>query len=371
MHRVLPPLSTLTFLCLALSEPFSIGPYITDYDIGDCDPLTRHDWTVLEKIHSILLSYYEATLCNEGKHDHLGNWFVTLDFIFSRTWNALCEFQDLKRQNPRCSEYAWLETAANSAWLKCEEYYKHADESAAYYAAEVLQPSRKWSWFYQEWLGNDEKRPWIDTVQKAVQQLWEEEYKGKFGTPELTLVSRPRRPNDEYGAFSEHRRIRTVAPISGDSYQAYVGCDPEGQPKDDLLNYWNSRIRSQPDLARFALDMLALPASSAECERIFSSAKLLITASRNRLHPNIIEANECLRAWFRDEEVERKQGGQDSLSGEGGQEAKDDDWGSGNESDEESDDESDEGNDEENNEESDEESDNNEENDGDMELEDA
>jgi hypothetical protein len=76
-----------------------------------------------------------------------------------------------------------------------------------------------------------------------------------------------------------------------------VPCD-KGQPADDPLKYWNSRIRSQPDPAHFALDMLAIPASSPECERIFSSAKLLITASQNRLHPNIIEANECLRAWF-------------------------------------------------------------------------
>jgi hypothetical protein len=356
-----------------------IKQYITDYDIGDCEPLTRHDWTVLEKIHSVLHSFYEATLCNEGKNDHLGRWFVTLDFIFSKSWDALCEIRDLKRQNPRCPEYSWLETTANSAWLKCEEYYKRADESAAYYAAEVLQPRRKWSWFRQEWLGDDEKRPWIDTAQKAVQQLWEEEYKGKFGAPELTLVSRPRHPNDEFGAFSEHRRIRTVTPTSSDSYQSYISCDPEGQPADDPLNYWNSRIRSQPDLARFALDMLALPVSSAECERIFSSAKLLITSSRNRLHPNIIEANECLRAWFRDEEAEERQRAQESqngLSGEGSREggregdreatqAKDDDWGSGNESDEESDDESD---DEENNKECDEESDNNEGNDGDIEL---
>ena len=57
-------------------------------------------------------------------------------------------------------------------------------------------------------------------------------------------------------------------------------------------------MASQPDLARFAFDMLALPATSAECERVFSSAKLLITASRNRLLPDIIEANECLRSWF-------------------------------------------------------------------------
>jgi hAT family C-terminal dimerisation region len=34
---------------------------------------------------------------------------------------------------------------------------------------------------------------------------------------------------------------------------------------EDVHDYWNSRLLSQPDLARFALDMLALPASSAEC----------------------------------------------------------------------------------------------------------
>src|SRR5579871_4460107 len=133
-----------------------IKQYISDCDIGDCEPLTRHDWTVLEKIHGALHPYYEATLCNEGNHNHLGQWFVTIDFLLSKTWDACCEFEELKKQNPRCQEFVWLETAAKSAWTKCEEYYKHADESAAYYAAEVLQPSRKWSRFYQELLGNDE-----------------------------------------------------------------------------------------------------------------------------------------------------------------------------------------------------------------------
>jgi hAT family C-terminal dimerisation region len=47
--------------------------------------------------------------------------------------------------------------------------------------------------------------------------------------------------------------------------------------------------------------MLALPVSSAECERVFSSAKLLITDRRSRLKPDIIEANECLKARLRDD----------------------------------------------------------------------
>ena len=51
-------------------------------------------------------------------------------------------------------------------------------------------------------------------------------------------------------------------------------------------------------LHRYALDTLAIPATSAECERIFSSAKKLVTPERNRLSDDIIEAIECLKAWW-------------------------------------------------------------------------
>ena len=47
-----------------------------------------------------------------------------------------------------------------------------------------------------------------------------------------------------------------------------------------------------------ALDTLSIPAMSAECERIFSSTKKLLTDSRNGLQEEIIEATECLKAWW-------------------------------------------------------------------------
>jgi hypothetical protein len=37
---------------------------------------------------------------------------------------------------------------------------------------------------------------------------------------------------------------------------------------------------------------------SAECERMFSSAKKLISPERNRLHERMIEASECLKNWW-------------------------------------------------------------------------
>jgi hAT family C-terminal dimerisation region len=78
-------------------------------------------------------------------------------------------------------------------------------------------------------------------------------------------------------------------------------------PREEVINYRNSRPLPRPGLAHFALDMLALPASNAECERVFSSSKLLITSVRNRLNPDLVEINECLKAWFSKESKKKRE----------------------------------------------------------------
>jgi hypothetical protein len=84
---------------------------------------------------------------------------------------------------------------------------------------------------------------------------------------------------------------------SSDRYRAFIFIEREDN-ETDPLEYWNTRYSTQPDLARFTLDMLAILMMSAECERVFSSVKHLLTDARNRLNPDIIEANECLKHWF-------------------------------------------------------------------------
>jgi hypothetical protein len=57
-------------------------------------------------------------------------------------------------------------------------------------------------------------------------------------------------------------------------------------------------MRNLSDTPFWAFDTLVIPAMSAECERIFSGIKKLITPERNRLHKQIIEASECLKNWW-------------------------------------------------------------------------
>jgi hypothetical protein len=46
-----------------------------------------------------------------------------------------------------------------------------------------------------------------------------------------------------------------------------------------------------------ALDLLSIPAMSAEPERLFSETKVTLQDRRNRLGIDIIEAIECIKSW--------------------------------------------------------------------------
>ena len=47
-----------------------------------------------------------------------------------------------------------------------------------------------------------------------------------------------------------------------------------------------------------ALDILSIPAMSAEPERLFSGAKITISDRRNRLTIDTIQALQCLKSWL-------------------------------------------------------------------------
>ena len=63
-----------------------------------------------------------------------------------------------------------------------------------------------------------------------------------------------------------------------------------------------------PNLSKLALDILLIPTMLANLERLFLSAKLLITDLRNKLSIDIIKAFKYLKSWYKikGQEVEFK-----------------------------------------------------------------
>ncbi len=69
-------------------------------------------------------------------------------------------------------------------------------------------------------------------------------------------------------------------------------------PRDtDILRYWASKEYEFPTIARMARDHLAIPATSAASESVFSIGGDIITKKRNRLGADNTRRLLCMRDW--------------------------------------------------------------------------
>ena len=88
----------------------------------------------------------------------------------------------------------------------------------------------------------------------------------------------------------------------GDEFDRFINGDPiplsRGQTS---LQWWleSAQRLAYPNLSRMAIDILSIPATSAEPERVFSGARRTIGWSRMRLGVHTIEAGECLKSWVK------------------------------------------------------------------------
>ncbi|KAG9381104.1 hypothetical protein A1F94_008424 [Pyrenophora tritici-repentis] len=221
--------------------------------------LDGQHWFELEKIELALKDFYAATLLSEGKKTSLADWFSTLDCLLREISETKDHYHDIHTEDDNNFTWKYLQGCADAAWLKCVEYYndqqlnwqnrfpEDTDLPPAYYAAQILI------------------------------HIASGDGSGK----------RRRDPDPAFDRQREHKRIRIDAPVSTtDLYEQYISTDRlhnEEAGCNEAIAYWLSRYDSQRDLARFALDI---------------SAKLTIVDRRGRLKADIIEACECLRAWY-------------------------------------------------------------------------
>jgi hypothetical protein len=92
----------------------------------------------------------------------------------------------------------------------------------------------------------------------------------------------------------------TSKPSDKDEFDTYIKGEPtefDEDDKDVVFPWW--RTSGPALLRRRALDLLSIPAMSAEIERVFSSTKRLISADRNHLVPTTIENLQLLKYWYR------------------------------------------------------------------------
>jgi 3-methyladenine DNA glycosylase AlkD len=259
-------------------------------------------WVALDKLHTSLEIFYHTTMLAQGAYSSAGYYVLMLSYMLERLHDTASEYHDLWA-NKKKKDFKPMEEAAHAAHTKITKYWDKMDETPAYYAALIMQPAIRLLWFTDNWQesGDGEKQKWYMTTTTAVKELWLDEYKGKFELPtadhSTAATPKERDPDAESTIFYDHIKVNYRTRV--DAYDEYVAAIP--QEGSDALAYAKEIEASRPDLARFMYDMAAIPAMSAECERVFSSAKILLSDRRARMTATLIEAYECLRHWLLDD----------------------------------------------------------------------
>ncbi|KAI1523728.1 Dimer-Tnp-hAT domain containing protein [Pyrenophora tritici-repentis] len=183
-----------------------------------------------------------------------------------------------------------------AAWAKANEYYTKLDDSPAYYAATILHPYYK-HYCDKAWV---EKPTWLEASNRSFRVLW-----AQYNT--LPRVVRPLRviTNDLDDAIDS-----IMNPSAGDNinteedefarWKRSEPCAERGtEYANNPIKYWITLRDRYPSLSKLALDVLSVPASSCECERMFSELGDLLEPRRRGIQPQLLAAIQCVRRWQR------------------------------------------------------------------------
>ncbi|EMT69251.1 hypothetical protein FOC4_g10000067 [Fusarium odoratissimum] len=227
------------------------------------------------------------------------SWFLLLDTTLNLQsyveWYQKKYYQDLRDDYLTPDE--WSALGETRAFL--QPFWKITqlteDESPAYGAAIILHPSRRVAHIKKNW-----PKSWHKPVLDGVRKHWKD-YHHELPLPTTTPQLRDEiRRLDEYDLLA--RELDVVSPSMSelDEYDAFttqppiiIDCSP--------LSWWLREEQQQtyPRLSRMAVDILSIPAMSAEPERVFSGARRTISWDRCQLGSRTIERGECMKSWIK------------------------------------------------------------------------
>ncbi|KFY19669.1 hypothetical protein V493_07869 [Pseudogymnoascus sp. VKM F-4281 (FW-2241)] len=250
------------------------------------DILNANEWSHIEGVYEILKILEQTTLDVEGSFGTLGKVIMTMDFLLKL-------FEDIRQSQTK--EYSEaIKDMCNNAWNKLNKYYNLTETSIAYVAAIVLDPRVKWVYFTRQW------PDWIDQAKKDMSVHWKAYYCGSHtgfdALQEPQMVYKD--GQSEVSKFREQNNPQDDEVL--DEYELY--CITPRLPqksKQRPIDWWKeeSQQEAYPNLSRWAIDVLSIPAMSDEPERLFSRAANTLNEDRVQLLLETVQALECIKSW--------------------------------------------------------------------------
>ncbi|KAG9375725.1 hypothetical protein A1F94_013674 [Pyrenophora tritici-repentis] len=224
------------------------------------DGINAHDWQVIAEYIDVLRPLKQATKRLEGRGK-------------ASDEDRLQSYEDVIHDEHTESPEDHLAINLRAALVKAREYYNKLDLSPAYYAATILHPRYK-SYLDAAWA---DKPDWLESSNRKFQHLH----------------------NDIDDAINSFIEPAGLTENEEDEYEAWKRSEPIASEGVDPIKYWVGLRDRYPSLSKFAIDMLSIPGSSCECERLFSELGDLLEPRRRSISPQLLAAIQCDRRWIR------------------------------------------------------------------------
>jgi hypothetical protein len=260
------------------------------------DGLLSHDWAVITDYIEILRPLKTATKRLEGHtFGAIAEIIPVFEVLLNNIELKLSQFEAVRHDEHDESPKDHLTINLRAAILKAREYYNKLDHTPAYYAATRLHPRYK---YFTDTAWAD-KPDWIELNNRNFNALWAE-YK---------CLPRPRTRPKKLCSDLDDAINSFIDPIAGsdqdeDEYERWKRCEPivgqDSPANKHPIKYWLGLRDQYPNLTKLAIDVLSIPASSCECERVFSELGDLLEPRRRNIGPELLAAIQCVRRWLRD-----------------------------------------------------------------------
>ncbi|KAI1668043.1 Dimer-Tnp-hAT dimerization containing protein [Pyrenophora tritici-repentis] len=245
------------------------------------DGLGAADWAVITEYIDVLKPLKTATerLKGRGKSGGFGSIaevILVFKYLLSYYKQRVNSYAAVDyNAHPEAPE-DHLATNLRAAWAKADDYYSKLDDSPAYYAATILHP------YYKHYLDKAQ----YDTLPRAVRLL---RVISNDMDEAIDALINPSSSDEASAAEDEYTRWKRSEPA------AERGTEYANNP----IKYWVAVRDRYPSLSKLALDVLSIPASSCDCERMFSELGDLLEPRRRCIKPQLLAAIQCVRGWQR------------------------------------------------------------------------
>ena len=245
---------------------------------NELPPFNAEDWVFLQQLHEVLDKFNEHTLWVSQKSPQISLAVPIYYELHDLLDNASARegtFRSLGDDIPE---------AVSVGMRKFEKYYRFMDESDTYYAALILDPRVKGKLLKEELQEDDAGQLIIQSLRLSLHR----NYPPRSQPPvsDLSQVQASVMSDVESRMLRRLHPSTTVQTSDIDKYfdSPIVGVTTTSKA-NWICDWWRSHKDEYPQMAAAARDFLAIPASGASVERLFSSGRDLLGVRRHSMKP--------------------------------------------------------------------------------------